>query len=380
MNIDNLSNEQQLMLLLSIPNQTQEVINKISGFLNAKYSSIDFQKVYEIAVLNGVSPLLYKNSGNYNNLPQSFRDKLYNAYMHFLKNNVLNAEETVRLLDNLQRNGINVIPLKGSIASEIIFDDAGIYPATDIDILVRQGDLEKSEKIILGCGYEKIRFPEPIDLLTSHYHFIYKKENFFLELHWNLVKRYFNVSPDFWWQEIKTMHYSKIELKTLNSERYIIYGIFRLFDHCFTPLKFFVFISGLISKYEKEIDWEKLLFYARFYKMERLIVFTLNLINEMFYTPCSDKVLKRRNADYNFFKSKVIENIFLENKKEHLKMLLFSLLLDSPMDYFKLMVKRIFPSKSEIRLRYGLPLHSKKVYAYYLINPFLVFLRKNSGN
>ncbi|NWF98344.1 MAG: nucleotidyltransferase family protein [Nitrospirae bacterium] len=378
MRINELSNEKKIVLLFSsYPFPATEALNIALNLFKDNHASFDYQKIYEIAALNGVAPLLYRNLQNFENLPQFFKDRLNNAYMHSLKNNVLNAEETLKLLDFLQKEKIQAIPLKGSIASEIIFNDSGIYPATDIDILIRPEDMEKSERIILRCGYEKIRFPEPKDLLSSHYHFIYKKENFFLELHWNLVKRYFVVPPDFWWQEIVTLNYSGIELKSLSPERYIIYTVFRLFDHCFSPLKFFVLVSGLISKYEKEIDWEKLLFYAGYYKMERLIVFTLKLLNELYSTPCAELILKKRNTGYDFLKREVIKNIFMENKKEHLKMILFSLLLDSPLDYARLIFERIFPKPSEIRLRYGLPMNSKKVYAYYLMNPFLVFTRKN---
>ncbi len=175
------------------------------------------------------------------------------------------------------------------------------------------------------------------------------------------------------------MNYSGIEVKSLNPEHYIIYAVFRLFDHCFSPLKFFIFISGLLSKYEREINWGKLFFYARFYKMERLLIFTLKLLNELFSTPCPDIIMEKRISGYDFLKRKVIMNIFKENKKTHFNMVIFSLLLDSPLDYVRLISRRIFPEPSEIRLRYGLPMNSRKIYAYYLVNPILVLIRKSSG-
>ncbi len=377
MQFNELSNEQKIVLFSSSPLQITESLNKVSNILKDNHS-IDYQEIFRIAASSGVAPLLYRNFQKIENLPRSFKDRLLNAYMYSLRSNILNAEETLRLIEQLQKENIQAIPLKGSIASELIFNDAGIYPATDIDILVRQEDIGKSERVIQKSGYEKAGFIEPDDLLASHYHLIYKKEQFFLELHWNLVKRYFKIPPDFWWQETDTLNYSKFELKSLTPERYIIYAVFRLFDHCFSPLKFFVFISGLLSKYEKEIDLEKLLFYAKYYKMERVLIFTLKLLNEIYSTPCANLILRKRNLDYDFFKRKVIKNIFQENRKEHFNMLIYSLLLDSPSDYLRLIFNRIFPKPSEIRLRYGLPVRSKKLYAYYLMNPFLVLLRKSS--
>jgi hypothetical protein len=35
-------------------------------------------------------------------------------------------------------------------------------------------------------------------------------------------------------------------------------------------------------------------------------------------------------------------------------------------------VKRLFPGDGELRIRYKIPEHSRKIYLYYVLNPFLL--------
>jgi predicted nucleotidyltransferase len=249
----------------------------------------------------------------------------------------------LRVLRSLAKGGVEAIPLKGSLASELIFGNPALYPASDIDILVKPEDLGKAEALVAEAGYVKNTWPSDDDLLSGHYHFVYRKDNHFLELHWNLAKRYFLIPPEFWWQESGAINYTGITLKVLSPERYLMYAIFRLFDHGFRPLKFLVFISGLIRKYEKETDWEKLLRLSGKYRMERLTVFTIRLVHDLFGTGIYDSIMRTQTRGYKFFRKKILAGIFKEVEKPHLRMFLFTFLLDNPVEFTKVIAKRFFP-------------------------------------
>lgn len=371
-----LSPEEKLLLFLPVVNPSGDTLHGIWGLLADKSHPVDFAWLFECAAMNEMAPVVYENLRAFDNIPGATIERFRNAYLHSVRNNVLNAEEMIRVLRFLEKGEVEAIPLKGSLASEIIFGNPGLYPATDIDILVRPNDLVKAEKMLAAAGYSKLEGISDEDLLSDHYHFIYWKDNYFLELHWNLVKRYFHAPPGFWWEEAGAVEYSGIRVNALSPERYLLYAIFRLFDHGFRPLKFFLFISGLIRKYEKEIDWEKLLRFSRTFKMERLMVFTLKLVHELFQAQISDNILMTHVRGYNYYKKLVLAGIFGKVVKPHLQMFLYTFLLDTPGEFVKVITKRIFPGMGEIRLRYGLSANSKKAYAYYLMNPFLVFFKK----
>lgn len=371
-----LSAEEKLLLFLSVTNPSGDMFREIKRLLEDEGNPVDFEWIFERAAMNEVAPVVYENLKAFDNMPGKTIERFRNAYLHSVRNNVLNAEEMIRALCLLEKGGVEAIPLKGSFASEIIFGNPGLYPATDIDILVKPEDLPKADEVLAEAGYGKIEGISDEDLLSGHYHFIYRKDKHFLELHWNLVKRYFHAPPGFWWEETGAVQCSGIRMNALSPERYLLYAIFRLFDHGFRPLKFFLFILGLIRKYEKEIDWEKLLRFSRTFKMERLMVFTLKLLHELFWTQIPDDILRIHIRGHEYLKKRICTGIFGIVEKPHLQMFLYTFLLDTPGEFAKVITQRIFPGMDEIRLRYGLPLNSKKVYAYYLMNPILVLLKK----
>lgn len=369
-----LSSEERLLFSLSFPNPNKEAIDEVTCVLSS-VKSVDFPRLLGIARRNGVLPFLYRNLGSSGAVPEEIMNSLRRAYLATTASNIVNAEETVRIIESFRIAGVEAITLKGSIASELVFGDPGLYLASDIDILVKPSDLEKAKEVLLKEGYAYSETGER-DLLASHYHLILHRKGHYVELHWNLVKRYFHVPPEFWWEDIQIAKYNGRSLLMLSPEQYLLYAIFRLFDHGFRPLKFLVLIDGLIGRYKEELDWPKLFAYAGRFKMERLVLFVLRLTREILGTGLPGDLPGGRILGYGFLRDQIIAGILSDSSRLHVRMLLYLLLLKSPYEALRIVFGRLFPKYSEIRLRYGLPAGSKKVYWYYLLNPFLMLFGK----
>ena len=106
------------------------------------------------------------------------------------------------------------------------------------------------------------------------------------------------------------------------------------------------------------------------------MVFTLRLIHDILGTDIPANVIKKNIIGYEALKKLINSGLFNEVTRPHLRMFLYTFLLDDPMEYAKVISRRFFPEIGEIRLRYGLPMGSKKAYAYYLLNPLLVLMKK----
>jgi hypothetical protein len=368
--------EETLVLLLSCVNPSPEVLEEAKTIMTNKEYPVDYDRMFRLAGSNEVLSLLNYNLKDIDAVPDYMRKKLNNAHLRILRNNVAQADEVLKILAMLKKNHIEAIPLKGAAASELIFGDPGLYLSKDIDILVRSKDLAGISEVLLKAGYEKNEGISENDLLSSHYHFLFQKDGHHFEVHWNLVKRYFQIPSEFWWEYVHETVYEGMEITQLSAERYIMYTVFRLFDHGFRPLKFFVLISEIINKYQDEIDWGELLTFSRRYKMERLMVFTLRLLHDILGTRIPVTVTKKNIICYEALKKLINSGLFHEVTRPHLRMLLYTFLLDDPVEYAKVISRRFFPEIGEIRLRYGLPIGSKKVYAYYLLNPLLVLMKK----
>ena len=369
--------EEELVLLLSRANLSPDAAGRLKGLIRKGRPSPDYSRIADIAAKNGVAPMLWNNIRDAGIFPENIRERLRNIYLLTVKKNMINIAETMRIEALLKDRGIRSIPLKGALASEMIFGNIGLYPAGDIDLLVQPSDLKQAETVLTESGYSKMKGIGEKDLLSNHYHLIFQNDtNNSVELHWNLVKRYFRIPAEFWWEDTGKTMYEGTEIISLSPERYLMYTIFRLFDHCFRPLKFISLVAGIIGKYEKEMEWDRLMEFSARYRMERIVIFTLRLLNCLLGVKIPEDIRGRKIPGYAFFERNVISGIFRETERPHLRMFAYTLLLDSPLSFSRVIMKRMIPDAGEIRLRYGLPEDSKKIYAYYLLNPFLILLKK----
>lgn len=285
---------------------------------------------------------------------------------------------TLFVLRVLSQHGIKTIPLKGAAASEFIFDDFGVYPSSDIDLLVHPSDLLGSKTLLTSKGgFSEIHEISEKDLISEHYHLLLKDNAFLLELHWNLVKRYFNIQPDFWFEGSREKTWSGAKITELAIEKNIIYQIFRIFDHCFFPLRFFTLLCSTIDRNSGQIKWNDLLGFAGRLKMKKLVCFMLVLVADLFNTHIPPEIIHPRPILYPVFKKLVLKGIFSGIVHKHFKMMLYAILVLEPQDLWRILGQRLFPSFAEIRLRYNISPTSKKIIPYYIFNPFLMLFGKS---
>lgn len=366
-----LSDEEKIICLLSRLKPSSEDIEQTKQIVTSGEPCIDYRELVRLAALNGVAPLLYNNLKDINIFPEQVLSILRNAYLFSVAKNLRKSAALIRLLDLLKNRGIETIPLKGVIASELIFENPGFYYGSDIDILVKPSELQAAKHILISSGYAYNEADET-DMLSSHYHLVFHDGHHLVEVHWNLVKRYFAVPPGFWWEDILFQEYQGQEILCLSPEKYLMCTIFRLFSHMFNPLKFFVLVSEISNKYYESIDWSRFASFTQKYGMDKLTTFSLKLSNEFLGTKVPDNILNKHIVGYNLFKRSIINQLFRNVRRPHMGKLLYTFLLDSPFNIFRHFLMRVFPGKSELRLRYQISEGSRSIFVYYALNPILL--------
>jgi len=369
--------EERLIIVCCQKHSPDLSISEILQVSASELKSLDYDRLYNLSSLNGVLPLIYNRSKQFNIFPAEFINKLHFEYLKTAATNLLQSQELIRIIQVLNNADIDVIPLKGPVAAENIFGDVGLYPFSDLDILVRTADLDKSGELLKQeAGYV---MPEDIGktLLSDHYHYIYSNGRHSLEVHWNLVKRYYQIPEGFWWEGTGQGDFQGITITELEPEKYLLYLIFRLFDHQFSPMRFMVLAAEFINSQKGDINWKKFIGYAEKYRMTRLVHFVLKLLGELLASNVPEQFIKKRILGYEYLSKSVVAGFFQGEQRAHLNMLAYISLLDSPPAVIGTTLSRIFPSAGEIRLRYGIS-HGDtlKTLFYYVLNPFLLVFRK----
>lgn len=334
----------------------------------------------QVARQNGVTGFIYRNTRGLDVLPDHARTELRDWYQQTTFRNLDQLGETLNVLKILAASGIKAIPLKGVVASEIIFDDLGVYPSSDIDILVHPDDLDAAKQVLqTRAEYVSVPGRSEEELRASHYHYILHKKQYLLELHWNLTKRYFEVQPEFWWEGVRSVQWRGVEILELAPEKYLMYAVFRYFDHCFYPLRFLVLIAGIVEHYGPEICWDTLMRDCSRLKMKRLVVFTLQLVHELLVVEIPADLAEKKSPGYSALKKLCRSGMLHGIERQHLRMMCYTTLLDSPADVAGALLGRLVPTRGELCLRYNLPSGSARIFLYYLMNPVLLFLKKKDG-
>ncbi|MDA8239926.1 MAG: nucleotidyltransferase family protein [Nitrospiraceae bacterium] len=367
--------EEEIILILSRPTPSDAGQKRVRG-LTAK-GTVDYDRLLRRAGDNGVSPFIFRNLTGDEGIPGPVVERLRTIYYQTLRRNLGHLNETLRLAGLLGDAGIGAVPLKGPLAAEQFFGDAGRYPTSDIDILVRPVDLGRARQVLEAAGYRNAERIAWEDLKTGTYHAVMTNGNYHIELHWNLAMRYFSVEPEFWWQKTsRTVHEGR-KIIVLAPERYLLYLIFRAFAKGFFPLKYLVLAAGLIEAARKDFDWDAFSALAEECGMGRLAAFTLSFLRNELGVDCPAQVTGS-SAGYRLFRKLVVSGLFTPGRRVHIRMLLYTLFLLPPKKSLPVLLRRLFPGFGEIRLRYGLPAKSKALYLYYLLNP--VFLITKKGN
>ncbi len=110
--------------------------------------------------------------------------------------------------------------------------------------------------------------------------------------------------------------------------------------------------------------------------MKRLMLFTLQLVGELLKSDVPEEIIRKKVLGYSFFRRIILSSITSGMNRPHLRMMAYTMLLDSPLKIVRILFGRVFPPKEELRLRYNLHTDSVKVYFYYLLNPIFLLFRK----
>jgi hypothetical protein len=128
---------------------------------------IDWDRLWALGSLHEAIPLLERNlpirSGG--TIPAEWLARARRRRHATLRRNGILGDALGSILRGLTGAGVEAIPIKGIVLAETLYDDLGLRPAADVDILVRPDDLPLARTIIAGLGYVQAADPSFTDLV-----------------------------------------------------------------------------------------------------------------------------------------------------------------------------------------------------------------------
>ena len=258
---------------------------------------VDWEYLLKLVEFHGIVPLvahnLIKNDFR-DQIPEPYFERLSGAYNSTLYRNVLLSNELASVLSTFSKRGIAVIPLKGTVLAETIYENPALRVSADMDILVHPEDIAKARSLLSELGYQQI--PEPPHW-EHHFHEVpYCKQTIipiFVELHWDLEDRRLATVPEAEiWDRAQPLDLQEISTKVLSPEDNLLFLAIHLCKHSKELLKFLGDIAELLKKYQDTLDWDYIIASARSWQTDVAVYYTLVRASDLLRAPVPARSLE----------------------------------------------------------------------------------------
>lgn len=372
-----------LLSLLLRPEIDERLRSRIESLVAA---GPDWRLLTERAAAELASPLVHRALDGVPGVPPRVREALRQGYLQSDARTVRSTGVLLSALAALEQAGLDVVSLKGPVLAHELLGDAALLPAVDLDLLVRRAQLPAALERLAGIGFRPHR---PVDdaYLATFVEVELTGEPWQppLECHFRLGHhRHFPVPDDYWWTGVRAVPFQGRPVRVPARDRTVLFAALHLFKHSFDSLRHLVGFAAMLRVWREAFDWEALFEDATRFSADKALLVSAALASRLFEPPLPAAVarrLERLSTRERRLVGATVRDLFRRGRGRGRSRaarragVLF--LQHGALGGFQLLSRWAVPPVDEVRLRYHLPQGSRKVWAYYLLNPLLMFRRRN---
>jgi len=392
----NLSSEDKLLLYCSRLSISEDIQCKIEEILS---NVLDWNYIIDCSIKQGISPLFYwnlKKISNGKGVPSEVMKSLEKMYYSNLARNMLLYDELSKILTAFRKADIDNIVLKGAFLAEEIYINIGLRPMSDIDLLIKEKDLQKAKKELIEMKYSAtIVFPtklyeqQPQMVSTEELPFIHQDKKIVIEIHWDIqspnIPHKVNINK--FWNNAIPVKIAGIETLAFSPENLLQHLCLHLDKHInissappAKPLRDYCDIAEVTRHYKDMINWNYLVQSSKDYGIEEPISQSLFIAKKYFgaFVPdnslialepvkpsiCFEEIYNGLIKDDSNQNNQCLERNYFRNLKT----------VNGIWNKSRILFGYIYPSKEYMIYCYSIR-NEKQVYRYYLIRLGRAFQR-----
>jgi hypothetical protein len=231
-------------------------------------TSVEWDRVVSLARRHGVSPLLYWRLGREARnalVPPGIWETLQNDYYTAVVQGMLRDQEVGRVLAAFNEAGVPVLLLKGVALAHTVYPDPILRTMGDVDIVVREMQVEQGSETLEKLGYEYQ--PEPPQrfnpfntAFTGERSFLRRtdRSSMLVELHRvfstiELVRRTMALDLETLWSRAASLEIGTATAFLLSPEDQLMHVCLHISMHGFAHLRGYVDIVHIVGA--AQIDW-----------------------------------------------------------------------------------------------------------------------------
>ena len=350
-----------------------EMRDALDGGLDWNYLTMN-------ALYHGVAPLLHRSLSRIDDVslvPERVTAVLRERYYITLARNMIHYDELGTALRMFADAGIDVIILKGGALAETVYRDIGLRPFSDVDILVREEDLQRAKEVMAKIGYvldERISPAAHNEEFGCDLHYVIN-EGHVLEIHWHIARktgndRYTRILIDELWKRALPARIADVDTLVLSPEDLLLHLCIHLPRHRYNRLIWFCDIAEVVR--QGDVDWDRLVETAKECRAMAYMYYGLHFTDDLLGRGVPERVLDELKP--SCFERKVFGSIprdLLPDKKNVLQInpMLKMFLIDRTQDRFRYLGEYLFPPVGVLARSYSVSESSARVYFYYIVHP-----------
>ena len=243
-------------------------------------------------------------------IPSSFMDSLRARQRTHALYSLAMTAELFRILEILQKSGIEWVVVKGPVLSLRAYGDPSARQYADLDLLLRQKDIPRSAEILVAAGYDSRISGEAIrrGKIPGEYRFRAPGSKIILELHTERTLRYFP-SPlpiEEYFQRKTSLSFDGRVVPALSAaDEFVLISVHGA-THFWERLMWISDVAAMVHNHP-ELDWEAIGRSAAEVGAERMVRLALLLAEHFLRVPVPAEMKKAVEADSAC--SKLVRNI-----------------------------------------------------------------------
>jgi len=264
---------------------------------------IDWAYLVELALRNGVTPLLYRSLAATcaDAVPAAVLSRLGDRFRANTIRSLLMTAELLTLLDVFEAHGIRGVPFKGPVLGAVAYGDVALREFSDLDILVPKQDRERARALLLSRGYrtrEEVLGTQEGSPREKHWFFARSDGRVAVEVHWRFTSPYFHfpIASNGLGGRLDRVCLLGSTVPSLCLEDMLLVLCAHGSSDCWSRLLLVCDVAQLLGG-RPQVDWEGVLARASRMGSERRLLLGLELARDLLGTALPPEVAARVAGD-----------------------------------------------------------------------------------
>jgi Uncharacterised nucleotidyltransferase len=222
-----------------------------------------------------------------------FRKKLQERHRAQLLVTLGMTAELFRVLDRLAAARIRALVVKGPVLAVRAYGDPGLRQYVDLDLLVRDADIQRATKVMIEAGYEA---DVPLSAIAAgkipgEYLFMRPGTKLMIELHTERTFRYFphGLPLQRMFERQTYVRLDEHEIPALSLEDELVLICVHGAKHFWERLMWIADVAALITRQTK-LNWDRAMATAKETGAERMLHVGLRLAAELLRMPLPERI------------------------------------------------------------------------------------------